>query len=512
MYIKELLSEVEDKRSELSRRLIIEYLKYISPQPNQLIDELESENSYELNNRLLHNRLVGNYSAQLSIFRLIPINYPKRMLALFNCIVYQETSMVIICEMLNIVKKEYEHEYDSFIEILIMRVGKIYDLCKDDSKFLLDLLFLLNDKIDDLGYMPLYSLEEEVITVARHIDTLELPFYELEELPDSIGLLSNLRRLHFYTCFKELPESIGRLTHLKLLDLRYTDIEQLPESIVNLQELEEFYTPEIFQRKRIPQSVITVAKKYISKKFLEKGLEHHEASIMALSEIIFSKTLNKTEIDESGHIKGLYFYGPDGQCNLARFPEFLTELEFIEELCFYNYNLFKVPKSIGKLKGLKVLDLGFNMFKNLPSSIQSLTNLETLILDYNKIVDWDFLMYVPKLKKLNLIECGIEEVPDTLWSLTSLEHLDLRWNKIAELPKDIGKLESLKVLRLNQNRLKALPQEIGQLHKLEELNLNNNYLTELPSALGTIRSLKIYLKYNQIKEIPLSLKKLQIII
>ena len=152
MHIEELISKTKGKRSELSRRLVIEYLKYISPQPNQLIDELDGENSYELGIRLRRNWLIAKFSARLSIFRLIPINYPERMLALFKHIIYQETSMPTLSEMLNIVKREYEHEYDSFIEILIMRVGKIYDLCKGDSKFVLDLLFLLNDKIDELGW------------------------------------------------------------------------------------------------------------------------------------------------------------------------------------------------------------------------------------------------------------------------------------------------------------------------------------------------------------------------
>ena len=104
MNLEELLSKTEGKRSELSRRLIIEYLKFVAyndkerqiyTQPRQLIDELDKDNSYELDTRLLHNRLAYNFSAQLSIFKLIPKNYPERMLALFKCIIYQETSLVV---------------------------------------------------------------------------------------------------------------------------------------------------------------------------------------------------------------------------------------------------------------------------------------------------------------------------------------------------------------------------------------------------------------------------------
>ena len=528
---EELLSTIEVRKSEINKRLIIEYLKflvnndkerYIYTQPKRLIDELVKENSYELDARLLHNRLAYNFSAQLSIFKLIPINYPERMLALFKCIIYQETSMPILSELLNITKREYEDEYDSFIEILIMRVGKIYNLHKDDSKFVLDLLFLLNEKIHELSWpdVPIFALEEDILAKDWHIENLDLCFPELDQHPESIGLLSNLRYLSLSgTSIKELPYSLGQLSHLKILNLRHTYIKKFPESLINLQELEKFYTPQIFERKKIPQLVITVAKKYISKKYIEKGLDQDEALIMALLEIIFNEGLRKTEIDESGNVKGLIFSqeAEYGDLEKARFPEFITDLKFLEELCFYAYNLSRVPKSIGKLKDLKFLNLGVNYFKSLPSSIESLKNIESLFLDYIRIKDWGFLKHFSKLKQLSLVSCGLVKIPEVIWSLTSLEYLDLRFNKKnAELPKDIGKLKSLKILYLDGNSLKELPKEIGHLRNLEELWLSENFITELPATIRSLKSLKkINLGDNGIKEVPAtikSLKNLEIII
>ena len=570
MYIEELLSKTEGKRSELSRRLIIEYLKFVAyndkerlihAQPKRLIDELDKENSYELDTRLLHNRLAYNFSAQLSIFKLIPKNYPEQMLALFKCIIYQETSMPILSELLNIIKREYEDEYDSFIEILIMRVGKIYNLYRNDSKFVLDLLFLLNEEIHELSWpdVPIFALEEDISSKDRRIEDLTLSIPELDQLPDSIGLLSNLRSLGLFdtsikelpesigllsnlrslglsgACIRELPESLGQLSHLKILNLRHTYIKKFPESFINLQELEEFYTPQIFERKKIPQLVITVAKKYISKKYLEKGLDQDEALIMALSEIIFNEGLRKTELDESGHVKGLIFSqeGEYGNLEKARFPEFITDLKFLEKLCFCGYNLSRVPKSISKLKNLKilnlelnklrsfpssieslknlkVLNLGLNEIKSLPSSIELLKKIESLYLNYIRIKNWDFLKHFSKLKQLSLAVCGLVKIPEVIWSLTSLEYLDLGSNRITQLPKDIGKLKSLKNLYLYGNSLKELPKEIGHLRNLEELQLNVNFITELPATIRSLKSLKkIYLLNNGIKEVPATIKNLK---
>lgn len=520
MYPEVLLSKAQGKKSELGKRLIIEYLKFIAyndkerliyTQPMRLIHELDSENSYELDTRLLHNRMAYNFSSQLSIFKLIPINYPERILTLFKCIIYQETSMSILSELLYIIKSEYEYEYDSFIEVLIMRVGKIYNLYKDDSKFILDLLFLLNEKSYDWSDVPIFAIEEDIFTKDHHIENLDFYFPGVDQLPESIGLLSNLRRLRLSsTCIKELPESIGQLFHLNNLDLRYAHIKKFPESLNNLQELEEFYTPQVFERKRVPQSVIKVAKRCISKKFIKNGLNQDEALIMALSEILFSGGLRESKIDELGHIKELIFAEEYGMLDKARFPKFITDLKFLEKLCFYGYNLSRVPKSIGKLKNLRILDLGCNNFKTFPISIESLKKLEYLLLDYTKIKDWDFLRHFHRLKQLNLYSCGLSKIPEVIWSLTSLEHLDLGHNQIIKLSKSIGKLKSLKILFLNGNNLKEIPKEVGHLVNLEELWLSDNSITELPATISSLEALKkINLSYNKIKEIPTSIKNIK---
>jgi hypothetical protein len=107
------------------------------------------------------------------------------------------------------------------------------------------------------------------------------------------------------------------------------------------------------------------------------------------------------------------------------------------------------------------LDLSECELGVLPESIDSLTQIVWLSLDNNRL----------------------ETLPESIGSLTNLEGLDLGNNQLHNLPESIGNLVRLQTLYLYNNQLQTLPDSLGNLTQLECLDLSGNPLTRLPPGL-----------------------------
>jgi Leucine-rich repeat (LRR) protein len=79
--------------------------------------------------------------------------------------------------------------------------------------------------------------------------------------------------------------------------------------------------------------------------------------------------------------------------------------------------------------------------------------------------------------------------PGALHAMSGLRRLELNNNELAELPDAVGALRCLESLNLAYNRLLALPAAVGQLGNLRELRLEGNRLLHLPPALGALDAL-----------------------
>lgn len=128
-------------------------------------------------------------------------------------------------------------------------------------------------------------------------------------------------------------------------------------------------------------------------------------------------------------------------------------------LSFKNDHLKEIPKEIGNLPHLKILDLSGNDFKILPESIGNLRELEELYLNDDKYLDIDNNM-------------------STLSHLPRLKILHLENNHLKGVPKNIKRLKQLEMLYLNDNDFISFPREVTGLKKLKYLDLKNNQLPQ----------------------------------
>ncbi|KAH7833497.1 hypothetical protein Vadar_006936 [Vaccinium darrowii] len=134
--------------------------------------------------------------------------------------------------------------------------------------------------------------------------------------------------------------------------------------------------------------------------------------------------------------------------------------------------LSKIPDSFFTyIRGLKVLDLSYNMIKSLPESISNLENLHAIV----------------------LVECHNIECVPSLEKMKALKVFILTYSQIKEAPKGIEELVNLRKLDLSYNlRLETFP--ISMLHRLSKLQclqFEGTPVEVLAKDLVCLRQLKV---------------------
>ncbi|XP_015261540.1 PREDICTED: leucine-rich repeat-containing protein 69 [Gekko japonicus] len=174
--------------------------------------------------------------------------------------------------------------------------------------------------------------------------------------------------------------------------------------------------------------------------------------------------------------------------HLHHLPWGLAKMKALECLNLRDNRLCRLRPDMEALSRLKVLNLGNNMFEDVPEQLTCLKSLQKLYLFGNNIT------------RMSPLVCG---------GLQNLVLLNLNNNQLSYLPPEIHRLENLECLSLNNNQLQSIPRELCCLRKLRELHLTHNSLTALPEEIGHLTKLKILsLSRNQIEELPEGLCKM----
>ncbi|CAN6562137.1 unnamed protein product [Malus baccata var. baccata] len=184
-----------------------------------------------------------------------------------------------------------------------------------------------------------------------------------------------------------------------------------------------------------------------------------------------------------------------GSHRLKETPDF-TEAKNLEKLILGECtSLYEVHPSISALEKLVLLDLSWcSKLKTFSSNI-CMKSLETFDLSFCSILEKfpEISEFMEKLSKLYLQGTAIKELPRSINNLTGLVTLNLEYCRELEiLPHSIVQLKSLQFLNLSGcPKVKGFPGNVGNLEGLRELRLDETSVEVLCPSISSLENLEI---------------------
>ncbi len=177
---------------------------------------------------------------------------------------------------------------------------------------------------------------------------------------------------------------------------------------------------------------------------------------------------------------------------LGRVPESVWDRAGLETLVLADNDLTEISGQIGRLRRLRMLDLGHNQLTAVPDSLGDLDGLsDFLYLHDNRFASLPAsLQGLTKLRYLNISANAFELFPECVCGMAGLIELRVSDNSLVSLPDSVGRLSRLRELHLRNNRLASLPKSIGALRELRQIDLRGNPLRDLPEELASLPRLE----------------------
>mmetsp|Transcript_6384 Transcript_6384/g.9302 ORF Transcript_6384/g.9302 Transcript_6384/m.9302 type:complete len:552 (+) Transcript_6384:38-1693(+) len=243
------------------------------------------------------------------------------------------------------------------------------------------------------------------------------------------------------------------------------------------------------------------------------GLNEQEKKEIKESEHFFPlfEKRNKVEYKIFEYSETVDFIEASNQCITSIIPLHFHRFPNISWMDLFANQISKIPDNIGELgNSLMYLSMSYNHLSTIPSSMENLTLLTTLLLSNNRLTEFpEAICNLPTLRHLELNDNQISDVPHSIKGCISLERLELANNAFESCPATISYCESLEMLILSNNQITYLPGIVpAHCQRLRVLCLKNNKLRKLPVELGYLKDLQIFRLHGN----PLSLSKHEFLI
>uniref|UniRef100_A0A2P2MP95 TIR domain-containing protein n=1 Tax=Rhizophora mucronata TaxID=61149 RepID=A0A2P2MP95_RHIMU len=286
-------------------------------------------------------------------------------------------------------------------------------------------------------------------------------------LPDQIDALKMIEILDLRNCksLSSLPEAIGRMLNLTRINLTGINITELPESFGMLENLVILRLNDCERLLKLPASIGNL--KSLHHLWMERTSVTELPESFGLLASLMILRMMKVPSGSFGESKRLVVL-PTSFCNL-------TSLEELDARAWRISG--RIPDDFEKLSKLDFLNLGYNNFCSLPSSLKSLSLLKKLYLP-----DCEELKSLPSLpsslEELNVENCiQLESISD----ISNLESLELLNLANCERVVNIPGLECLKSLkRLYLAGCKALSVAIKR--RLSKVCLRRMHQLSMPGS------------------------------
>jgi len=176
-----------------------------------------------------------------------------------------------------------------------------------------------------------------------------------------------------------------------------------------------------------------------------------------------------------------------------------------DRLIIDDFNFQEFPQFILICTWIKKLELYELLIGEIPEEFTKLNNLKFLSLKLKFLTKLPFSLHrLTNLEGFKLERTSITELPDNLFELYNLRELQIVNNEwIKNLPDKISQLTNLEYLYAYSNSIKELPSILFRMEKLKVLHLADNKIEEIPSEITALPSLKVLnLSGNRLKNIP----------